>query len=1377
MPLEQFSPPVRDWFAGNLGAPTDVQRRVWPLVAAGEHVLATAPTGSGKTLAAFLWALDRYATGAWPRGQPGVLYVSPLKALNNDVRRNLLRPLRGIGGPLADVSVFVRSGDTPAGERQRMLRRPPEILVTTPESLHLLLSSPRARGVLSGVRSVVLDEIHAVAGSKRGTLLMTAVERLTELAGEFQRIALSATVAPLDRVAAFVGGDRPVRVAASEDEKKLVLSVHGARRGDADSVWPAIVRALRESIAVHRSTLVFVNNRALAEKLARWLNETEEEPVAYAHHGSLSRELRALVEGKLKRGELKALVATSSLELGIDIGDLDEVVLVQSPHGFSAAVQRVGRAGHGVGETSRGRLFATHPRDALDAAVLAPAVEARACEPVRPPKNPLDVLAQVLVAMCAVEDRDLDATWTLLRRSAPYRDLSREAFDGVVAMLRGRYEGTRIRELRPRLRIDPLTGRARAAAARALVYRSGGVIPDRGYYTLRVEGSGQKLGELDEEFVWERRLSHEFALGAQVWRVVSITRDDVVVRPGTGARASAAFWKGERPPRDGGFCDRIGAFLEEAEQAYQGGAGAREAFHAKLRAEHRLDEEAASLLEEFLARQRTVTGAPLPHRSHVVVEESREGGEADARRVVVHARWGARATRPWAIALAAAWEEETGVALDVYANDDGVFVHLPPDADPEHLFALVTPESLEARLRGRLEQTGFFGTRFRENAQRALLLPRYGRRRRVPLWLNRLRAGKLLQAARRFGDFPVLAETWRACLEDEFDLERLRAQLDGIRTGDIAVTRVTTDSPSPFAEELVWGGTNETMYDQIERARAPGGAGVSEQALRAVLSDAALRPRLDPELVATFEARLQRTAPGWEPRDDAEWVDLAGECLLLDAAPDPLPEGLARWRGQVAPAERVARFERARRGDDEVLRQLVKEWLAARGPVSAARVAAAWGVSFERAEAVLERLFGDADAIRDRFTRDAAETEYVDHENLERLLRLARADRRPAVAARPLAELPFRLARRQGIVGRPPGKTGDAGDTLRAALERLFGYVAPAALWEEAILPARVPGYAPADFDALFAQSDLVWFGGGRERVGLCFEGDLPLFVAPAPAPPFLGPGRHDFFELQKRSGLDSAALTEALWGAAWDGAVLHDSFAGLRRGLAAGFTPAAPRRARRGLRRWQSTRPLEGTWRAPDPAAFAADALQEAEDDRARARQLLARYGVVFRELLGNEPPLLRWWRQFKAFRLLELAGECVAGSFYRELDGVQFAAPEVARRWNEPVNADAAYWTNACDPASPCGVLAGLPPRVPSTWLCWRGARLVAVARRRGRRLEAEEAPPDGFWDAVGRGVRTLTIETVNGEPASSSPLAGALREQGFEPDRQALVRFRIS
>ncbi|MHC5050264.1 MAG: DEAD/DEAH box helicase [Planctomycetota bacterium] len=1374
--LDLFQPRIREWFAGRFEAPTDIQTRAWPRISAGDHVLATAPTGSGKTLAAFLWALDQLLTGAWGRGATRVLYVSPLKALNNDVRRNLLQPLAELrerfGGQLAEINVQVRSGDTPQAERRRMLRHPPEILVTTPESLNLLLSSHGGRRILTGVRTVILDEIHAVAGNKRGTYLMTAVERLAALAGEFQRLALSATVRPLDTVAQFVGGTgRKVAIVESAAEKRLEVSVCGVARDDDPSIWPALVKRFREIIDRNRSTLLFVNSRAAAEKLVRWLNEGEATPLAYAHHGSLSRELRTLVEHKLKRGELKALVATSSLELGIDIGSLDEVILVQAPRTANSALQRIGRGGHGVGEVSRGRLYPLFGRDFVDAAVLAPLLEEKAGEAVRPVQGPLDVLAQVIVAMCGVEEWELDALFALLRRSWPYRDLKREAFDRVIAMLRGRYADTRLRELRPRLRMDPETGRVRGAAGvLPLVYRSGGVIPDRGYYTVRVQGSGARLGELDEEFVWERVVGHEFTIGAQTWRIERITRNDVEVVPGTLPPSLSPFWKAEKQDRDFFLCEHIGRWLEAAE------AGGDEI------ALPNFDEQAGDALRALLRAQREATLAPLPHRHHLLIERSR--GEGENRPAILHALWGGRILRPYAMALAGGWEQAYGYPLEVFAGDDCVLVQLPKEIPARELLDLVTPDNVEPLLRARLENTGFFGTRFRENAARALLLPRRRGGVRTPLWLSRLRAQKLLAAVRRYDDFPVLAETWRTCLEDEFDLDGLRARLEEVQSGAIEVTETTTTHPSPFAGGITWRSTEQYLYDRNERPEAAGAPSLSEEALREVLHDAALRPRLDPALVAAFVAKLRRTAPGYEPRDGAEWLDHAEEQMLV-APPAEVPPGLevVPWgRGWMVSTALRPRLERARAGDDHALAECVAQFLQSHGPVTLAYVREAFEVPAARAERALGSLVADGRLLADRFLETATGTEFCDTENLERLLRLTRAAARPQLTARPKEELAGFLALQQGLVRR-----GESVDHLRDALEMLFGYAAPAALWEEAILPARLRPYLPAWLDALMQESDLTWYGAGPEQAAFAFTDDVRLFLAPGEGGADLLPdalGRYDFFDLQRASGLDSAALARRLWEMTWDGRLTNDTFAALRKGIENGFQPAAPASRRRVFRSWQSSRPLVGHWQAlaPEPAA---DRLEEIEDQKERVRQLLARYGVVCRALLAHEPAPLRWGRIQKALRLMELGGEVVGGAFFLGIEGLQFAAPAAVRRLRSGWSIDdQVYWLNACDPASLCGtgLQDGLPPRLPSTWLVYRGAELVLVARRGGREVECRQ-PPRPEWlqlfpELLARGFRApsrIVVEDIDGEAAAASAHAGVFEEAGFRRDMRTLVLER--
>jgi len=1319
-----FDPATRAWFEATYGRPTDIQEKAWPRIAQGGHVLLTAPTGSGKTLTAFLWALDRLASGAWEPGALRVLYVSPLKALNRDIAINLLEPLAALG---ADLRVGVRSGDTEAAERRRQLRKPPEILVTTPESLNLLLSSHGGRSILHGVRSVILDEIHAVADSKRGAYLMTAVERLTELAGEFQRIALSATVKPLDRMAAFVGGvGRTVETIVSDAPKRLALSVHALPEEDG-APWPRLAAEFRGIAGKNRSTLFFVNNRALAERLVRHMNEPEEEPIAYAHHGSLAPATRRLVEEKLRRGELKAIVATSSLELGIDIGALDEVVLVQSPRTLHSAVQRVGRAGHQVGATSVGRLYPTFGRDFLDAAVLGPLIEAREVETLRVPRAPLDVLAQVVVAMAGVEERDPGSIYALLRRSDPYRDLARATFDRVVAMLAGRYADSRLRELKPRLHVDPATGRLRGAdGALPLVWRSGGVIPDRGYYSLRIQGTSARLGELDEEFVWERKRGDVFALGSRNWRVESIRRNEVEVTPAERGGATPPFWRAEAMVRDFELCERIGRFLEDPRV-------------------DRLDwpETARDRLEDFLHRQRAVTGCDLPHRRHVVVEHPRTtaaGGEG--RQVILHAPWGGRVLRPLAIALAAAFD-----GVETFSNDDCVLVTLAEDMEAKRIFERVRPDNLDALLRARLEKTGFFAARFRENAQRALLLPRRRARERMPLWLNRMRAARLFEAVRRYDDFPIVAETWRTCLEDEFDLPRLRELLDEIATGVIRVSEVVTPAPSPFAEGVGWRSVNSYMY--AEDRPAAGGSNLSDEVLKDALQDAALRPRLDPALVAEFDAKWRGVAPGYAPQSDDEWRDHVEERILVPAWTDALPHGLARLGPWVVSQRQRKRIEAARGGDPDALAACLREQLRYRGPVTGAELEEAWGTDVTGA---LAALVEEGAIIADRLVEGAPETQYCETENLERLLRLMRRAHRRPQAARPIEELPALLAGRQSL-----GACRDLPD----ALEPLLGFTAPAALWEEAILPARLAGRG--DLDALMAGSGLLWFGAPQERIGFAFPEDLPLFLEPDDSVPEPFPnaiGRYGFFDLPGAE--QSGALSQRLWALAFEGRVTNDTFAALRQGIANRFRPVAARPRRRGFRQWQQSRPFAGAWRVlrvPAPT----DALDALERDKERVRILLARYGVLFRSLLKAELPLLGWGRLQRALRLMELSGEVIGGFFFEGIEGLQFAAPDALETRPVP----GIHRINALDPASLCGLglPLDLPPRVASNWLVYDDGRLALVARRNGAELEWRIPPRPAHLDAFAD--RTLQVESARGVPD------GWLAAQGFYEERGRWVR----
>jgi ATP-dependent Lhr-like helicase len=1585
---------VQSWFQGKIGTPTDIQSRSWPAIAEGKHVLLTAPTGSGKTLTAFLWALDRFATGAWAPGATRILYVSPLKALNNDIQRNLLSPLDSLRGHFAEagaafpeIRVLVRSGDTPATERRRMLKHPPEILITTPESLNLMLLSRSGRDSLRDLETVILDEIHAVAGGKRGTHLITAVDRMVPLAGDFQRIALSATVKPLDAIAAWAGGytlgetgyvARPVETVVSRAPKRYALRVHyPAVSGDGErpfsrapedrigaapapgsrerDIWSSIAAEIKGRIAGARSTLVFANSRRLSERMARLLNEGEEKPIAYAHHGSLSREIRGVVEARMKEGALPAIVATNSLELGIDIGALDQVILVQTPFSISSALQKIGRAGHGVGQTSRGLFYASHGKDLLDAATAVRCMLEGDLEETRTVEAPLDLLAQILVSMAASEEWTVDGLYAFLRTSHPYRNLTRRSFDLVVEMLAGRFEETRVRELRPRIAVDAVDGRITPAKGAALlVGLSGGTIPDRGLYTLRHAVSRAKIGELDEEFVWERREGDTFALGSQSWRIVRITANEVEAAESGHDAQMAPFWRAEERDRGFHFSTRLAAFLEDADARLDDPA-----LKDELIRDRGLDAESAGALIGFLERQKELTRASLPHRHHVLVEDAgfAPGDESQAfasgsgrilgsaagaspepegayRQIILHAMWGGRLNRPWAYALESAYEERTGLRLDIIPGDDCLMVRLPAGESPAELLELVRPDNLEALLQKRLEGTGYFAAHFRENAARALLLPRSTPRSRVPLWLNRLRSQNLLQAVSGFADFPIALETWRECLRDEFDLPALKAMLEEVHSGAIRVTEARTAEPSPFADSLVWKRTNRFMYAPDQPVEGP--ARGREELLREIAFSAPLRPRIPREVIAEFESKARRLAPGYAPQDAGELVEWAKERVLIPwpewrallplcgapsepaaraehlgrlesrllavtlpgaempavAAVESLPRllaslGLAQEQARLsspflpgameapdepgirpAPAEALEPLARlsqaaalrppsapslqsgrspkrkrkapapipadAGQADDgdegaatgiavPALAPLLAQWLRAYGPVTLEFPRRLFGSAFPDVEdafrelaegdrVILDALSEDARPVPAPAGGEAAATdapaeglEICDAANLELLLRLMRRRSRPAFRALPAERLPLFLAAWQGLAS-PAADT----EGMETALEKLLGYPAPAAAWETDLLPARAVPYLPSRLDAIFGDSDLIWFGAGKERTGFAFPEDLDIYLPEGGESGDRGqggesaltpdqrqvlellraaaPGRLDFQAIASRCPLPSDRIGSALWGLAWAGRITNDTYAALRKGVETGFETRLPAErdpkaaSRRGrFQRWKASRPLAGTWRILDRGPGGADALELEELSKDRVRQILRRYGIAFRELLAHELPALQWPSLFRSLRLLELSGEALSGRFFEGIPGLQFLSPQALRLLESGLPDGAIYWMSALDPASPCALgLEGLPysppPRLSTTHLVFHGAELVLISRRLGRDLTVRVPPRHtylaGYLGALRQlveraflPVKVLDVETMNGEAVQGSPYLEDLLDAGFE------------
>ncbi len=1400
--LAGFEPAIRRWFDAQFAEPTGVQAESWPRIAAGEHLLATAPTGSGKTLTAFLWSLNQFASGAWETGHTRVVYISPLKALNTDIRENLLGPLADLQaqGPFPDVRVQTRSGDTPASERQRMLRRPPEILITTPESLSLLLTTRNGQNALTRVETVILDEVHAIVDNRRGVQLMTALERLVDLSGEFQRLALSATVEPLEAVADYVGGydqdgaARPVGVVRANTEKKLDFrvffpeEVHQAIE-NGQKIWDPLSDSFRDLIDANDSTLFFTNSRRLAEKITLKINEDQPGPLAYAHHGSLARDIRTTVEQRLKAGELRAIVATSSLEMGIDVGHLDEVVLVQSPPSVAATLQRVGRAGHKVGETSVGTLFPTHAQDFLEAAVLARALEERDIEPLTPLTGCLDVLAQIIISITAQTEWPVDDLHALLRRAAPYRNLGRDQFDLVIEMLAGRYAGSRVRELKPRISYDRIHGTIKALKSAVLAfYSNGGTIPDRGYYKLRHGDSGSVIGELDEEFVWEATVGQTFTFGTQHWQIQRITHNDVLVRAAPAGSDAPPFWRSESYNRSFHFSERIAGYLEDAEHLL---AERQEAtLVQELVADRGFQASAATELSDYLQRQREATGTALPHRNHLLLESIRTGpggykGPDDISQLVLHTFWGGRLNRPWALALGAALEEKLAYVPEIHADNNAIAIQLKSPLDPEEIISLVRPDNFRNLLRHSLEQSGFFGARFRECAGRALLLTRARFNQRLPLWMSRLQAKKLMTTVSQYEDFPVLLETWRTCLDDEFDLDRLEALLGELADGVISWSFVSTATPSPFAANITFDQINRYMYADDSPDPA-GPSSLSDRLIADVLANEQLRPRLSLGTVHRFEAKRQRRQADYQPQELGDWQEWVKERILVPEVehqgPDDglawISDGRRRWlthpellealTGSALVPEAWVTEPLPAVTDVRDAQQLASEMLSFYGPRTLAEIT-------ELLPSVPEGLLADESSwISGLLIEDSPEHFYCDAENYEILLRFQRAALRPDVVALPASRLPGLLARWQGF-HEPPAE-----DNLAESLISLRGFSAPLKVWLDDLLAARFGPLPPAAMESALQLAELNWLGTGRETMTVAYPEDQALLRAEdgpdAPPEPvssgFADPSaRYGFAQLADAQSAPVDEFAALFWQAVWQGWLTADSLRPLRQGIERGFElkPIAPdrtsmRRARRGAFRGEP-RGFAGNWQLLGSTTRETDPLTALEEDKERARLLLDRYGILTRELANREGGSLRWAKLFRALAMMELAGEIVSGYFFEGLSGPQFMTPAALQAFNRLTDAEPmSFWLNAADPAAPCGLSLSdpqLPQRRPQNYLSYLDDELALVVENGGSRLTFL-LPHDhprltevlGPLEHLVARERRILVQTINDADARSSP-----------------------
>jgi ATP-dependent helicase Lhr and Lhr-like helicase len=1425
-PLSPFSNETRTWFERTFAEPTPAQALGWPAIATGKHTLIQAPTGSGKTLAAFLYGIDKL------NPEPGeglrLLYVSPLKALNYDIERNLRGPLAGLRSGLR---LAVRTGDTPQKERQRMLREPPDILITTPESLFLMLTS-QARELLASVETLILDEVHAVAGTKRGSHLALSVERLDRLVatrrgsepGQVQRIGLSATQRPLEEIGRFVSGGREIQLVDAGRAKELDLQIvvpledmTVPEEGSYNSVWPSIYPEILKLVTEHRSTIVFVNNRRLAERLALRLNElaneASDEPVkeiARAHHGSLAREQRLEVEELLKKGEIPCLVATSSLELGIDMGAVDLVIQVESPKSVARGLQRIGRAGHELGAVSKGRIFPKYRADLLEAAVVAKQMREGAIEETVIPRNPLDVLAQQIIAICADEEIGIDELHQLVRRAYPFAELSRVQLENVLDMLAGRYPSDEFAELRPRIVWDRTGGVVRGRqGARRLAVTNAGTIPDRGLFGVHLVDGGGRVGELDEEMVYEARAGQTFLLGASTWRIEEITRDRVLVSPAPGVPGAVPFWRGEGVGRPYELGEAVGAVSREL--AALPDAKAKE----KLRDEHALDERAAQNLLQFLSEQAAATGA-VPSDRTIVVERFRD--EIGDWRLCILTPFGARVHAPWALALAARVRESLGVDANAIWSDDGIAIHLPDaDAAPPSDLVLIDPEEIEELVVNEVGDSALFGARFRENAARALLIPRRRPDQRTPLWQQRLKAQSLLQVARKYPAFPVILESYRECLQDVFDLPSLKRLLQGLRTRQLDLVDVETPSASPYSASLLFDYVANYMYedDTPPAERRAQALSLDRELLRELLGQEELRELLDAGAVEEVERQLRG-----DPRNQDELHDLLrlrGDLRVgeFDEAHAAVLEAERRAvRVRIAGEERLLAAEDSGRyrdalgvmppsglpdvyleGGEQPLRALVQRYAKGRGPFTTAQANERFGIDVD---SVLHELERKELLVRGELRPGGTEREWCDADVLRRLRRASLAALRKEVEPAEQAALGGFLPSWHGI---------DRRATLREALVPLQALPLPVSLWESEVLPRRVPGYAPAQLDQLCASGEVVWVGAGLDRVALYFRDDAPV-LGQVPAADRAEGEIHDrlrdaledsalfWFDLLAETGLETEQALPALWDLVWAGEVTNDAWQPLRAGRRYGV-PKQERRPRRFSRRrateitatqgrWSRTERLFRTRQGSDPS--------HGPDRRALAELLLERQGIITRDGVRAEGIPGGYGAVYGELKALETLGLCRRGYFVEGLGGAQFALGGAVERLRElrPRGEDEldALVLAAADPAQPYGAALPWPKRAGARAARVAGAQVVlldgepALFVERGGRSLVPLRDPDESWlrpalaalveHVRSRGKKRLAVERFDGEAVTESDAMPLLVQAGFlAGPRRAVLR----
>ena len=1406
-----FSQATSKWFDDTFNEPTPIQRHGWEAIKNGSHSLLIAPTGSGKTLAAFLTGID-YCLTLQPDAPVGVrvLYVSPLKALVYDVERNLRAPLIGVQHKatalelsMRDVKVDVRTGDTPHRQRQQQLKEPADILVTTPESLFLMLGS-KARETLRSVHTVIVDEIHALAPTKRGVHLALSLERLALLcAHDPQRIGLSATVRPRDEVARFLGGERSVEVidlsakplldvtvsvpvpdmenatnSAETDRGGPILSELYTREVSTPpaerSIWSAIYPQLLQQIKQNRATIIFVNSRGLCERLTQRLNDLAQEEIVRSHHGSVSREKRAEIEEGLKQGQIRGIVATSSLELGIDMGAVDRVIMVESPGSVARGLQRAGRAGHHVGEISVGCIFPKFRGDLLESTVIAQRMLAGNIEAIRVPQNALDVLAQHLVAICCETERKFEQIAHLVSRAYPYHQLSTDMLRAVLDMLSGHYPSQAFADLKPLLAWDRTNDELRARRGAAMVSRmNAGTIPDRGNYTVTLGPEGTRVGELDEEMVFETRPGENILLGATTWRVEEITRDKVIVSPAPGEPGKLPFWRGEGPGRPIELGQALGAFVRKL------GSLKYEHAMAWLHKNAQLDANAAANLATYIIEQKRHTGS-LPTDRSITVERFRD--ELGDWRVCILTPFGARVHAPWAMALQQVLSTHSGFEVQVMYTDDGIVLRFADiDELPELKSLLPDPNDIDELVTDQLAHTALFAGLFRENAVRSLLLPRRRPEQRNPLWAQRLKSQNLLAAVRKYASFPIVLETYRQALSDLFDIAALRKLLLDIQSRQIRVDEVETGSASPFARSLVFAYVAAYIYEQDAplAERKAQALTLDRNLLNELLGQAQLRELIDPEVMNELEVELQHLTAARRARDADELHDLLrrlgdlsedeinarAHCTVAAALNQLAKEGRAvqvkiagEWRwiaaenaaiyrdalGVMPPSGLPGAFLQP---PDNPFEFLLHRYARTHGPFLTGDIAQRFGLQAAQVEPVLCALANTGILMQGEIRPGGIELDWCEIEVLRHLKRRTLARLRHAVAPVDGATLSLFLPQWHGLGSKREGLA-----RLLEVLTQLEGLELSWSILHTSLLPARIAGFKLEMLDMLTATGQVVWVGrsplGSKDgRIALYLREHVrELLVADEPLAPqeqmhsliiehLQTHGASFLFELesavrQQLADTTSHAFEAALWDLVWAGCITNDTFAPLR--------SLGRRQSKSSRKRWRSGQSMAGgRWSLV--SGLLDNNISDTQRSVARANMLLERYGIVCRETVLSEEIPGGFAPVYKVLSALEESGHVRRGYFIEGLSGAQFARPGIVDRLRGmrpeettdiEVEAKEIIYLSVIDPANPWGSLlpwpetgstasAVKPRRVAGAWLLLHTGKPLIYLAANGRQL----------------------------------------------------------